>query len=874
MSEEANAPKETPKPRSSRFWKIMLAQENADLPPEEKPSQITPESAAPAEVSPDGGEPSPAPAPEVAPDGAAPLDLTPPPGEPGPESTLPAEPPAVSPFLPGDGAVDQASASEQTVPWLPQEPPAPQPPEATSPVPPEPGPLSAAQTQAAPAQPGSPLSPPTTPRRSISYPAIDSRGMPLPRRVEQIDPSATQVAPAAYRASATAPALPRKEVKRSLRDTQPIKIQPSYWRRTMGCLLRILVVMLFILVLGLVAAGSFAVYQYYRIAATLPSIADLQQHASQFETTTILDRNGNKLYEILDPNAGRRTYVPLDKISPYLIAATIATEDHDFYTHPGFDPLAIARALIQNYTSGETVSGASTITQQLARALLLTAEERNQRSLERKAREIVLAAEITRRYSKEQILELYLNENYYGNLAYGVEAASETYFQTTADKLTLGQAAFLAGLPQAPGVYDIYTNRADTITRLKQVLILTYQDSQAKNCIEVSNSPRPVCVDETAVASAAQEIEEYNFKKPTGEIRYPHWVNYVRSLLENKYDPQTIYRSGFTVYTTLDPSLQDQAEQIVRQQVDSLGDKHVTDGALVAIRPNTGEILAMVGSADFYNDAIAGQVNMAVSPRQPGSSIKPLTYVAAFEKGWTPATIIWDVPTAFPPSGDPNDPRPPYTPNNYDNRYHGPVTVRTALSNSYNIPAVKTLYAIGVYGDPAHPDQGGLVNMAKRMGITSLTRTDYGLALTLGGGEVSLLEMTGAFSIFADSGVRVPPVAITKIVDHSGNIVFEYHPPEGDQVIRPEHAYLITSILSDNQARSPMFGTNSVLKLPFNAAAKTGTTNDFRDNWTLGYTPDLAVGVWVGNADNTPMHDSTGVTGAAPIWAKFMQAAE
>jgi membrane carboxypeptidase/penicillin-binding protein PbpC len=363
-------------------------------------------------------------------------------------------------------------------------------------------------------------------------------------------------------------------------------------------------------------------------------------------------------------------------------------------------------------------------------------------------------------------------------------------------------------------------------------------------------------------------MRDYNFPPPNIDIRYPHWVNYVRSQLEASYDAQTIYRSGFTIFTTLDPNLQDYAQQLVTSQVATLTDKNASDGALVAIKPSTGEILAMVGSADFNNMAISGQVNMAVSEtRQPGSSIKPINYVAAFEKGWTPATLIWDVPSEFPPSGDPNDQRPAYIPNNYDNKFHGPVTVRTALSNSFNVPAVKTLQFVGVYGDH------GMIAMAHRFGISSLNREDYGLSLTLGGGDVSLLEMVSAYSVFANAGVRMPPVSILKIVDHQGNVVYEYKPPQGDQIVSPEHAYLITSILSDNDARSWMFGTNSVLNLPFPVAAKTGTTNDFRDNWTLGYTPDIAAGVWVGNADYTPMVNTTGLTGAAPIWSQFMQTA-
>ncbi|MDD5368665.1 MAG: transglycosylase domain-containing protein [Anaerolineaceae bacterium] len=753
---------------------------------------------------------------------------------------------------PTGGYAQNAGPNQPEIPTIP--PPSANPPQAADMLP----------TRAAPN--------PTLParRQSSITPSSNRNAVPLPRKVSEIDPYATRVTSSAYGA-----VVPGKtNSKPDQRNATLPRNGATNWQKAGGCLMRMVVVMLFVGVLLALAAGSIGVYEYYRIAATLPAIGDLQAKASQFETTRILDRNGNLLYEILDPNAGRRTYVTLDKISPYLIAATIATEDKDYYTHPGFDPVAIMRALVQNYTSGGQGGGASTITQQLARALLLSPEERSQRTAQRKAREIVLAAEITRRYTKEQVLELYLNENYYGNLSYGIEAASETYFNTTSDKLTLAQSAFLAGLPQAPSVYDVYNNKADTIQRFHQVLVLMYQDSQEKNCIEVSTSRQPVCVDQTAVADAAGQIDAYQFKPPTGSMRYPHWVNYVRSLLEQQYDPQTIYRSGFTVFTTIDPGLQDQAEQILRKQIDTLADRHVTDGALVTIRPRTGEILTMVGSADFYNDSIAGQVNMAVSPRQPGSAIKPLTYVAAFEKGWNPATIIWDVPTAFPPSGDPNDPRPPYEPTNYDGKPHGPVTVRTALSNSYNIPAVKALNFIGVYGPADHPDQGGLVNMAKRLGITSLTRNDYGLALTLGGGEVSLLEMTGAFSVFANDGLRVPPVAITKIVDHSGKVVFDYTPPAGDQVIRQEHAYLISSILSDNNARAPMFGTNSVLNLPFQVAAKTGTTNDFRDNWTVGYTPDVAVGVWVGNADYTPMQNTTGLTGAAPIWAQFMQVAE
>jgi len=707
----------------------------------------------------------------------------------------------------------------------------------------------------------------------VARPALDKDNMPLPRRVNEIDTEGTRVTRAAYAqptgrrdAAAARPATAQPQGKR------PSSNLGRLWRNNRGCLTRGLIVLVFVFVLVFLCAGSYLLYQYNSIASELPEIGDLQERASQFETTRILDRNGQLLYEILDPNAGRRTYIPIEDISPNLAAATIATEDKEFYQHPGFDLIAIIRALWQNYQSGGTVSGASTITQQLARALLLSPEERAERTYTRKAREIILAAEITRRYTKDQILELYLNEIYYGNLAYGVEAAAETYFGKSAKDLSLGEASFLAGLPQSPAVYDIYTNPETTLIRQQQVLVLMFDLSQAQGCIKVSNSPDPVCVDPVSATEAANAMKSYAFRPPSFDARYPHWVNFVRAQLEEQYDAQTIYRSGFTVYTTLDPVLQDKAQQLVTDQIAAMADKNAHNSALVAIRPSTGEILAMVGSPNFNDAAIAGQINMADSPtRQPGSSIKPITYVAAFEKGWTPSTLIWDVPSQFPPSGDPNDTREPYEPVNYDGKFHGPVTVRVALSNSFNIPAVKALDFVGIYDDPNTPEKDGVLAMAERLGLTSLTREDYGLSLTLGGGDVSLLDMTSAYSVFANGGQRVPPVAILKITDFKGRLIFEYQPQPGEQALRAEHAYLISSILSDNNSRALMFGPNSLLNLSFPVAAKTGTTNDFRDNWTLGYTPDLVTGVWVGNADYTPMVNTTGLSGAAPIWSQFME---
>lgn len=585
-----------------------------------------------------------------------------------------------------------------------------------------------------------------------------------------------------------------------------------------------------------------AVVSYAYIALSLPAPEELWTRSITFSSTKIYDRHGVLLYEVFDPQGGRRTRVRLEDISPYLRQATIATEDKRFYQHPGVDPIGVVRAIWQNVTEQNIVSGASTIPQQLARTVFLSPEERSQRTLSRKVKEAVLATEIIRRYSRDEILELYLNTIYYGHLAYGIEAAAETYFGKTAADLSLAEAALLAGLPQSPAIYDPFTNPEAAKARQSIVLSLMVEEGYIT----------------PAEAEAARSVE-LHFVAPRIEMRAPHFVTYVRQLLEQKYGSAILYQGGLQVYTTLDSRLQGIAERVAREQIAALAEKHVTNAALVALRPNTGEILAMLGSVDFFDPEIDGQVNVALRLRQPGSAIKPVTYVAAFEKGWTPATLIMDVPTEFPDGAN-----PPYKPTNYDKKFHGPVLVRTALGSSYNIPAVKTLQYVGL---PA------FLEMAHRLGIQSLNRPDYGLSLTLGGGDVTLLELTGAYAVFANAGRRVPPVAILRVLDNYGRVIEEYHPPEGQQVISPQHAYLITSILADNEARTPAFGPNSVLQLSRPAAVKTGTTDDWRDNWTIGYTPDLVVGVWVGNSDNTPMAHISGVAGAGPIWHNFMEEA-
>ncbi len=611
-----------------------------------------------------------------------------------------------------------------------------------------------------------------------------------------------------------------------------------------------------VLIFFLAVAAS--VVGYATLANRLPAPAELRERQTAFVSSKIYDREGHLLYEVTDPHGGRRTYVRLEDISPRVVNATVATEDRDFWLHPGFDPVALARAVYYAATEREIVSGASTIPQQLARMLLLP-EERFEQTAERKIKEIVLAAEISRVYDKGTILEIYLNELNYGNRAYGIQAAAETYFETDAADLTLAQASFLAGLPQLPATYDPFSGGLErALSRQRDVLRLMVQDGY-------------VSAEEAEQAAAA--MESYAFQAPDVDIdTAPHFIVHVRQIVEERYGAEALYRgAGLRIHTTLDPQLQAEAERAVREGVTALAERDVTNGALLALDPETGQVLAMVGSAGFTDESIDGQVNVALRCRQPGSAIKPLTYVASFEQGWTPATLFWDVRTEFPDGAN-----PPYVPVNYDRTYHGPVLLRDALANSYNVPAVEALHFVGVEG---------LLEMASRLGIESLVHPEdacadypyesppsYGLALTLGGGEVKLLELTGAFGAFANQGFLMEPDPILRIEDSAGHVLVDHSAPNGQQVISPEHAYLITDILADDQARCDAFSCPSVLELDRPAAAKTGTTDDYRDAWTIGYTPDIVTGVWVGNSDNTSMVDVPGAAGAGPIWHSFMEA--
>lgn len=615
---------------------------------------------------------------------------------------------------------------------------------------------------------------------------------------------------------------------------------------------------LFLFVLLAIALGGGAgvgVYAYYAKDLVSPEAMAKRDIA---RSTKIYDRNGVLLYEVFDPQGGRRTTVPLSQMPEHLINATIATEDANFYSNAGVNIRGMMRGAYQTL-SGAQLQGGSSITQQLVKNVLIPQAERMAISPERKIKEIILAYELTRRYSKDQILEWYLNEINYGNLSYGIEAAAESYFGKKAKDLNLAESSMLAGLPQAPGFYAPLSNPKSSKNRQADVLDLMVRQGYI-----------------TQAEAEKAKKEELNFKPQRFDIKAPHFVMYVREILEKKYGADALYRGGLKVTTTLDYSMQENAEWIAREQVKKLKAQNANNAALVAMRPQTGEILTMLGSVDYFDKSISGQVNVATSERQPGSSFKPLTYLTAFMKGYAPATMLLDVRTSFKDGVN-----PPYVPENVDGKFRGPVRLRQALSNSLNIPAVQAIQ---------YASLKDVLDTAHRMGITTLNRKSfYGLSLTLGGGEVKLLDLVYAYSVFANGGLmtgqpiprneltpgmrELEPVAILEVVNGEGKVLERYQSPSGKEIFPPQQVYQITDILSDNETRAIFFGSNNPLKLSRPAAAKTGTTNDYRDNWTLGYTPSLVAGVWVGNTDNQPMIRSFGSTAAAPIWHDFMEAA-
>ena len=607
---------------------------------------------------------------------------------------------------------------------------------------------------------------------------------------------------------------------------------------------------------------------YVRVEELLDERVQELDDYSNFQSTFFYDRNNVQLFELF--GEGRRTNVSLEDMPEHLINATIAIEDDSFYSNIGIDVGATTVALLQflGAESGEDTPGGSTITQQLVRNVLFDFEYRSERSAQRKAEEILLAIALTQRRSKDDILEMYLNEIYYGNLAYGAEAAAQVFFGKSVSELTLGEAALLAGLPQAPANLDPLSPdpevQAAVQTRWRAVLNEMVEEGY------ITENERDQAL-----------RQGLTFNPQDVPLRAPHFTVYaqeqtVELLTELGYSPEEIAQGGWDIYTTVDVRINDYAQQVAAQQVASLQANNISNAAVVIVTPLTGEILAMVGSIDYNNDAIDGRFNVVTGLRQPGSTMKPFTYAIALEQGMTAADVIWDTQTSIGIPGQST-----YEPRNYDGTFHGPLSMRYALANSYNIPAVQTLRQVGVQS---------LLDFLTRFGVTSLGQdaSVYGLSLTLGGGEISPLELTTAYSVFANQGVYVPSTAIRCIIDNDDNIVYQYENgcPRGNittettvaggfgvQAIDQRIAFLISDILADNQARSLAMGSNSALFTPnIFTSVKTGTTNDVKDNWTVGFTSNIAIGVWVGNNNGDPMVNSSGLTGAAPIWNQIMTA--
>jgi len=594
--------------------------------------------------------------------------------------------------------------------------------------------------------------------------------------------------------------------------------------------------------LGVLVAAIAGFIAIPLLSLTLPS-PDKIVRRDGF-STKILDRNGEVLYDIFVDQ--RRTPIEdISKIPDYLKQATVAVEDRNFYEHQGFDPTGYARA-VYNIIFKRKLQGGSTLTQQLVKNVLLTSE----RTIIRKLKEFILTLQIEQRYSKDDILLLYLNEVPYGGTAYGVEAAAETYFGKNVSELNLVESAILAGLPQSPSRYSPYSNTPDAyVDRTGQVLRRMREDGY---------------ITEEQEKEAVDMLADVEFQPRGASFRAPHFVQYVQESLEERYGASAVEQGGLVVTTTLDLELQNEAQKIVSEEIAKVENLNITNGAAVVVNPETGEILAMVGSKDFNAGDYDGQVNVTTRPRQPGSAIKPITYVTGLKEGYTASYLFMDAPTIFLGGIG----QPDYEPKNYDGKYRGPVQMRYALANSINLPAVKMLALVGVKDTLQTAYDLGINTLEP----TNVTLSRVGLSLTLGGGEVKLLELTGAYSTFVNEGHRVDPVSILKIEDHDGNVMEETKPEKGRQVITPEQAFIIADILSDNNARSAVFGTNSLLNIPGKqVAVKTGTTNDLRDNWAVGGNANTMVGVWVGNNDNSEMKAvASGISGATPIWRKIL----
>ncbi len=602
---------------------------------------------------------------------------------------------------------------------------------------------------------------------------------------------------------------------------------------------RALFIIAIVLLLGGAATGAGFVAWVIR---DLPNPGDLARRTIPL-STKIYDRTGKVLLYDIHGLEKRTILTDLKQVPDHVKWAIISIEDQDFYNHKGFDLRGIARAIFKDIVYGGKVQGGSTITQQFIKNSILTSEK----TLTRKLKELILAYEIEKKYTKDQILLMYLNEIPYGSTIYGIEAAAQTFFGKTVTDITPAEGAMLAAIPQAPTYYSPYGNHRDELEQ-RQRWILDQMVKQGR-------------MDSASAEKAKQQTLTFQPKREA--IVAPHFVFYVRELLTEQFGEKMVEEGGLRVTTTLDAPLQKIAEETIAKQV-PINEKQYNAGnaALVALDPKNGQVLTMVGSRDYFDTEHDGQVNVVLRPRQPGSSFKPIVYAAAFLKGYTPDTILFDVETTFKTQIEKN-----YAPKNYNGKEYGPVTVRKALAGSLNIPAVKMIYLTGV-------DQ--VLDLAVKMGYTTLMdRSRFGLSLVLGGGEIKLLEHAAAFGIFATEGMRYPTVGILKVEDQSGRLLFEWKQPKGERVFDTETARLISGILSNNSERAFIFGEKNSLTLGDRpVAAKTGTTNDFHDAWTIGYTPTLVTGVWVGNNNNAAMKKGgDGSKIAAPIWNAFMKAA-
>lgn len=579
----------------------------------------------------------------------------------------------------------------------------------------------------------------------------------------------------------------------------------------------------------------------------IPDLSSFEERRV-LQSTKIYDRTGEVMLYDLHQDV-RRTVIPFDQMSHHVKNATVAIEDDQFYNHIGIDIKAIVRAAVSNVQEGGLGQGGSTITQQVIKNSVLQREK----TFTRKAKEAILALKLERLKTKDEILEIYLNEAPYGGTIYGVEEAAQAFFKTSATNLTIGEAAYLAAIPQAPTYLSPYgNNRAELDARQKLVL-------------EKMRTNGYISVEE--YEAAKNETVEFEPQLVSG-IKAPHFVMYIREILAEKYGEEALAERGLKVVTTLDWELQEAAEKIVAEKVAINTDKFKASNAgLVATDPKNGDLLVMVGSYDYFSETVDGNYNVTLANRQPGSSIKPFIYAAAFNKGFQPATTLFDVRTQFSTNCEPGDPsnEPPcYSPNNHNNKFVGPISMRNALAQSLNIPAVKTLHLAGIRDS---------LKLAADMGITTLGNPDrYGLTLVLGGGEVKLLDMTYAYGVFANKGVRAEPRSILRIEDNQGNVIEETQTKE-ERVLDENVSNMISDVLSDNVARTPLWGANNLLYFPDrDVAGKSGSTNNFRDAWIMGYAPNIAVGAWCGNNDNSPMQGLSGLI-TTPMWREFMDIA-